>query len=1194
MLISISGLEHTARVLTLCKPGYTWRSGQHSRVCQANGSWSGVAAICSQPRPDEAQPCLAGRTNTTRGTFDWHQTSVGVNRTLPCPIVLAGQAPKYAYRSCLGPATWSAIRLQDCPYLSERTRGINLLSEVAGKSLRNATSTNSILTIVDNITVLINDDADLSNDELGLLSTILDDVVESTVQVINSQTQQASDFAQVDRILSSFLNVVSRVASDNHHDDSSATGSGMPPQTTPGAGEPDASISQVRIAVSLTKLVQSVPIAQNQELIRMADNVGVAAVCPEDMSGYSVTVDDGVGNSNGSEAANSTSSTPQSPSISVRIRRVQQDPELHMNGTTAKSTKLMLSIPAEAVDIASRYIGTTTVTANGSASTACKRATASFVMFFKSQLFPSTTSDGDVLASKVIAAKVGTLANVNLSSSSVVMVLPVDQSLMSRVNSSWTATCAFWDTRRASWSSAGCRLLSFYATNNGSGAAAQCSCNHMTNFALLVRPPQATTPGSGGNDGDDNGVADRSQARHTHALSTLTMFGCGMSSLCLCFTIFIIVSNRDLRIRQRQQLTLGMSVALLSVMILFASSESAVGSKHSCRAVASLLHYSLLSLFCWMGAQATLLYKQLVRVFDTVSEKFTRISVLASALGPLLVVAATAISTSMQAYTNRAGLCFISTDMVFYVTFFGPMVLMVVYNTLIIARVIGIVMSTGNAVQREKGESGGVGQTMFYVRIVTSLSVLVGVTWLLGLLVAFVDSVALQYLFCVVNSFQGCAVFYFYTLTAKEVHEALRRNPRFALLKPLLGCQDRRQRLSAVPLSAVTTSTNSTSGGSGNNNNNNTASSSRAQNAAADTKAAVAAAQGEEDRPTTASTSCTSANIFLPHDHTPVISDRSSDTSIGANAASGSNHLGLLNIDECGDGCNRKCSTSSANTFVDQGTSEGGATPPSSSGSATRIAGTGTPNQLSPKKNALTPVASAGSGAGNEDGDIGAAGASPPPHSPSVYDALAPIRKAMMAQRKASGSQGSESSPVSQRDSPVAQPRPTASVTVALQFSLQPLPTEDLGSAAATTAGESDDSGFRRKPLAAQHRVASLQSPNSVGPPVHKPSHIQTLPSQLSMNGEMLAKYAASRATHQSLDCESPTVQSKGSLHHIVQPLHRITNNAKTKLGNAVLSSLESCKSMGASVGASVGSTRSTPMQYYNPLLDNEDLAMSP
>ena len=74
--------------------------------------------------------------------------------------------------------------------------------------------------------------------------------------------------------------------------------------------------------------------------------------------------------------------------------------------------------------------------------------------------------------------------------------------------------------------------------------------------------------------------------------------------------------DREIRDNKQSNIIVGLATALLGVLILFVAGIDKTGNPDACRAVALLLHYFLLSSFCWMAVEAYNLYVRLIKVFD--------------------------------------------------------------------------------------------------------------------------------------------------------------------------------------------------------------------------------------------------------------------------------------------------------------------------------------------------------------------------------------------------------------------------------------------------------------------------------------------------------------------------------------------------------------------------------------------------
>eukprot|EP00117_Sycon_ciliatum_P041715 scpid93940/ scgid30463/ len=60
------------------------------------------------------------------------------------------------------------------------------------------------------------------------------------------------------------------------------------------------------------------------------------------------------------------------------------------------------------------------------------------------------------------------------------------------------------------------------------------------------------------------------------------------------------------------------------------------------------------------------------------------------------------------------------------------------------------------------------------LRMITFLSLLIGITWIFGTILVFVDSLLLQYLFAFFNTFHGCVIFYFNTASSPQLRGILK------------------------------------------------------------------------------------------------------------------------------------------------------------------------------------------------------------------------------------------------------------------------------------------------------------------------------------------------------------------------------------------------------------------------------------
>ncbi|KAJ8024664.1 Adhesion G-protein coupled receptor G4 [Holothuria leucospilota] len=157
--------------------------------------------------------------------------------------------------------------------------------------------------------------------------------------------------------------------------------------------------------------------------------------------------------------------------------------------------------------------------------------------------------------------------------------------------------CVFWNFSLAygfgAWSSEGCELINVSDDNNES--IAECHCNHLTNFAVLLSPQEEENLG----------------------LRILSIIGCAVSIPALLMIIVIFLAVKKLRRKVPQQILVNLCFALLGLYLIFLIYLSSTGlSKVGCIIIGALIHYFCLASVAWMCVEATNMYLLFVKVFD--------------------------------------------------------------------------------------------------------------------------------------------------------------------------------------------------------------------------------------------------------------------------------------------------------------------------------------------------------------------------------------------------------------------------------------------------------------------------------------------------------------------------------------------------------------------------------------------------
>ncbi|KAG5270334.1 hypothetical protein AALO_G00191470 [Alosa alosa] len=146
--------------------------------------------------------------------------------------------------------------------------------------------------------------------------------------------------------------------------------------------------------------------------------------------------------------------------------------------------------------------------------------------------------------------------------------------------------CVSWDTRTApnevDWKTDGCKTVPIGEDKT------ECHCNHLTYFSILVQ------------------IEQRDSQCHLEALTFITAVGCSVSVLSCVILFYSLCKKRKNKSKdQSSPIHRGLVVTLffLSLLFILTGVLANVGGEPMCRVVGALLHYALLSSFCWMAVE---------------------------------------------------------------------------------------------------------------------------------------------------------------------------------------------------------------------------------------------------------------------------------------------------------------------------------------------------------------------------------------------------------------------------------------------------------------------------------------------------------------------------------------------------------------------------------------------------------------
>jgi len=301
--------------------------------------------------------------------------------------------------------------------------------------------------------------------------------------------------------------------------------------------------------------------------------------------------------------------------------------------------------------------------------------------------------------------------------------------------------CVFWNFTLSDWSKMGCRYAGEIA------GFTRCRCNHFTNFAVLLSV----------------GSVPLTKEKHL-AINIITYIGCGISLAALFITLLtFLLFRKTLLTRSPPKVHLCLSISMSCILVALIIGMNA---KHKaiCQAASLFIHYSVISSFLWMGAEAYNLYLHFVKIFNAHRDHLLRNMMLICWGIPVLIVGITAGATKLENYTSRAGselICMIN-GIPFYVTYLAPILVIITANFIVMILTFRKVFEKSAATKKNQLDASK------RLRIIVSCSVLMGVTWILGVFAIGELTFTFQLLFTIFNSLQGLFIFIFYCAMNKE------------------------------------------------------------------------------------------------------------------------------------------------------------------------------------------------------------------------------------------------------------------------------------------------------------------------------------------------------------------------------------------------------------------------------------------
>ncbi|XP_078578043.1 adhesion G-protein coupled receptor G7-like [Branchiostoma floridae x Branchiostoma japonicum] len=370
-------------------------------------------------------------------------------------------------------------------------------------------------------------------------------------------------------------------------------------------------------------------------------------------------------------------------------------------------------------------------------------------LFTSNQSGPSTGTPN----SRVLSTWVTNVSFQHLLEPVILTFMPLQEEKAAQTN-----VCAAWNFSLAggsgAWSPHGC---SYMGMTNGS---ITCSCNHLTNFAVLV------------------GHQDK---KHDKILSLITTIGSALSLGGLVFTLITQLAFSSLRRTKARFILINLCLALIAVLVVFfAGLEGAVGNPIGCMSVAFLLHYCLLAAFLWMAVEALVLYQALWKVLGVETKITWQFALVSLLIGWGLPGVAAGVTIALHLVLPLPGyisdsLCWMSGQLLYY-GFLVPLGVILIFNTImyiIVIRSLTCAYISRGKLLKNKRTRKLRSEILKQLRISVTVMVLVGLTWGFGFFLYIEDAgIVFAYLFCIFNSLQGFFIFIFQCVMQKTVRAA--------------------------------------------------------------------------------------------------------------------------------------------------------------------------------------------------------------------------------------------------------------------------------------------------------------------------------------------------------------------------------------------------------------------------------------
>uniref|UniRef100_A0A665WES5 Adhesion G protein-coupled receptor L1a n=1 Tax=Echeneis naucrates TaxID=173247 RepID=A0A665WES5_ECHNA len=300
--------------------------------------------------------------------------------------------------------------------------------------------------------------------------------------------------------------------------------------------------------------------------------------------------------------------------------------------------------------------------------------------------------------------------------------------------------CSFWNASGVSgsgrWSTQGCRLLH---TNN---THTTCACNHLSSYAVLMTYQQP--------------------AVKELLVYVVSWVGISVALVCLAVCLTTLCCQGAPWHTDHSTIHCNLWANLLITELLFLVGANKTQYTVVCSIIAGLLHFSLLSVFCWLCLEGVELYLLQREVFEGRNSRRKYFYLCGYSIPGLVVAVSAAID--FRGYGSKTA-CWLRTDNYFIWSFLGPVAVIITLNLIVLVMTLHKMHGTAalkpDSSRHDNLRAWAVGSL--------TLLFLQSVTWSSGLMFLSAPSLLLAYLFSSLNTAQGLLITILHCSLARKV-----------------------------------------------------------------------------------------------------------------------------------------------------------------------------------------------------------------------------------------------------------------------------------------------------------------------------------------------------------------------------------------------------------------------------------------